>query len=173
MIRFYTAFISAAALVATLGCGGDGPSSSAGFVQITDFTPSPQIVNCAAAFTNPPFNYGAPDTVLLQVQMVNTTANDVNVTDAASFGTVMVATDPLDVGAHAGVYPSLPLTPSPTLLVARTGDATIRVAFPTKPLCQLKPLGYSGQWDVNVSARMTTPSGQYVTLPKTIRVVWT
>jgi hypothetical protein len=162
----------ALAFATALGCGSDGPSNSAGFVQISDFSPNPQQANCATNNMMPPSNIGAPDTVLMQVQMVNTTANDVNVTAGGTQGTVMVATDPLDVGAMAGVHPSLPFTPTPAVLVAESGDLTIRVAFPTAPLCQQKPVGYVGQWDVNVSVRMTTTSGQYVTVPKTIRVAW-
>lgn len=160
------------AAVAAFACGGDGGSESAGAVQISAYTPNPQQANCGSDNTAMPKNIGAPDTILLQVQMVNTTANDVNVTKAGSFGTVMVANEPADVGATAGGFATLPFTPLPALLVAKSGDLTVRVAFPTAPVCQLKPVGYDGQWDINVSAVLTATSGQYVTLPKTVRITW-
>ena len=172
------ALVALAALVVTTGAvsacgGGGGGTGNAGFVQITDFDPNPQAANCASdnVFPNPT-NIGAPDTVLLQIQMINTTANDVPVNTAGTAGVVMVATEPADVGKQTALFNSLPFTPTPAVLVAKTGDMTIRVAMPTAPICQTKPVGYDGFQDINVSVRMSTPIGMRETLPVTIKMSW-
>lgn len=165
------AFVVATGAVAACGGGGGGTGNS-GFVQITDFDPNPQQANCGSDNTAMPKNIGAPDTVLLQVQMINTTAADVPITGASTAGVIMVATDPADLGDASAVFPVLPFTPDPAVLVAKTGDLTIRVAMPTAPICQTKPVGYSGQQDINVSVRMATPIGMRETVPATIRMSW-
>lgn len=165
------ALVVAAGVVSACGGGGGGTGNS-GFVQITDFDPNPQTANCASDNTAMPKNIGAPDTVLMQVQMVNTTANDVPISAAGTAGFVVVATDPADVGKQSAVFPSLPFTPDPAVLVAKTGDLTIRVAMPTAPICQTKAVGYSGMQDINVSVRMSTPVGMRETVPVTIRMSW-
>jgi hypothetical protein len=152
--------------------GGGGGTGNSGFVQITDFDPNPQQANCGSDNMPNPQNIGLPDTVLLQVQMINTTANDVPISTAGTAGVVMVATDPADVGDASAVFNSLPFTPDPAVLAAKVGDLTIRVAMPTAPICATKPVGYDGQQDINVSVRMSTPIGQRVTVPATIRMSW-
>ncbi|HKS05151.1 MAG TPA: hypothetical protein VJR92_02460 [Gemmatimonadaceae bacterium] len=165
------ALVVATGVVSACGGGGGGTSNS-GFVQITDFDPNPQQANCASDNTAMPKNIGAPDSVMMEVQMINTTAADVPISGASTSGVIVVATDPADVGKSSAVFPVLPYTPDPAVLVAKTGDMTIRVAMPTAPICQTKPVGYNGQQDINVSVRMATPIGMRVTLPVTIRMSW-
>lgn len=158
--------------IGVLSCAGDEPTNNEGIVHISAATLAPLIIGCGTTLTNPPKNIAGPDTLLFQLRMVNTTANDVYVTGAGAFGAVTVSTDPLDVGNSTANFSSIPFTPSPALLAARYGDLSIRVSVPMDPVCQTKPLFYSGEQEVILRARMTTTSGQYETVWATIKVIW-
>ena len=162
-----------AALVAVVACSSsDPPTQNGGVVQIADWLMNPQTVQCGLALTNPLSNNAVPDTVSVQVQMVNTTDTDVTLVAAGTSGTVVVATESADLQASVLNLNNLPFTPQPALIQARTGDLTIRVSLPMRPYCNTKPPGYNGTHDILISVRMTTNSGQYVGLPKSLRVIW-
>ena len=162
----------ALSLGAFSACDADPAAVGAGIVQISQVAINPLAVNCGTTLTNPPKNIAAPDSVMIQVRMVNTTASDVLVTDANTYATVVISSDPADVGMPAANFPSVPFSPSPALLAARIGDVPIRVALPMDPVCQSKPLFYSGSYEILLIVRMTTPSGQYATVPALMKVTW-
>ena len=161
------------ALVAA-GCGGKDstPPNNTGVVQISTFIANPQSVECHFTATNPPQNTGYPDSVALQVTVVNTTHSDVLLTAAGSSGVVIRATAAGDVGATPLTYTALPYTPQGAPIRALDGQVAFTLMLPVIPFCQSKPVGYLGYQDVNVSARVQTTTGEYITTPKLIHVVW-
>ena len=70
------------------------------------------------------------------------------------------------------VYASLPYRSTVSTIPALTGQVAFTLMVPTVPLCRSKPLGYIGTQDIDLTARMTLLTGQYVTLPARVHVQW-
>jgi hypothetical protein len=159
--------------VLAVGIGGcsqsdTAPTNVTGVVQITRFVLSPTTFNCAPSSSEIP----NIDTVLMQVTMVNTTKVDDTLTVAGSSGTVVASSESADVGAYTGSNTSLPYTPKPAVIEAGAGDVTLRLSLPTAAICRTKALGFVGNQEIDMTARITTSSGQYVTTPARLRVQW-
>ena len=145
-------------------CGSAVDTSGALTVQISKFVINPGTVTCVAGT----FNGAAPDTVLLQVEMVNTTGEDATVSSTGADGVVIRTSTGDFVGTTAIAFSALPFNPQPSLIVAHTGDLTVRIALPTALLCATSKLPANGFKDVQVVVRVSTNSGQYTSPPATL-----
>ncbi len=151
--------------------GGTSPAGN-GVVQISAFVVNPLTFQCAPTPSNPPVETAAPDSLAMLVTMINTTHSDVTLTSAGSYATVVRSSDPADLGTSTMVYASLPYRSTTSTIPALTGQVSFTLMVPTVPLCRSKPLGYIGTQDVDLTARMTLLTGQYVTLPAMVHVQW-
>jgi hypothetical protein len=164
--------VAAVLLVVANACGGDGPTANNGVVQLYDVRVSPQAVTCGVTPNPPPREIASPDTVLVQVHLINTTADTISALTTGVYGIIIRASDPADVSRVVVNAASLPFTPNPNTVRSKDGDVILRVSLPMDPVCQAKPNGFLGTADVNVSARVTASSGQYVSDFYTIHVEW-
>jgi hypothetical protein len=164
--------VAAALTAATLGCSSSDPPTSNGVVQLVEWDLGTQTVRCAPQIGPPPDHNAAPDTVALTVRFVNTTSGDVTMVSAGTGGTVTQSTASADLNTQVLLLSALPFTPQPTLIRAEDGDVTVRVSLPMRPYCNTKPLNFTGTQDIQLEARMILSSGQYVSLPKSLRVIW-
>ena len=160
--------LPALVLAVALACGGGGGDSTppTGIVQLVSVTTNVLTMSCGR------MNHLAnPDSLYLLAHLVNTTANDVTIDSIGSTGQIIRASDTLQVGLYTLINTSLPYHPRPALLQAHTGDLTLTVSLPTTSLCagNSAVLDYK---DINVSVRVTTGAGQFVSLPMTIHVVY-
>jgi hypothetical protein len=109
--------------------------------------------------------------VNFQVEMVNTTDDDVSVVGVSSRGNIAQSTIPGETGAPAQVFASLPFLPQPALVRAHDGDVLLNVAMTagcgtatiTDPLTRV----------IVTTLLVTTNSGQYATVPLTFNGIWT
>jgi hypothetical protein len=164
---------TAALTALAAGCGESSTSPAGnGMVHISNYVVNPQSVECAMTPTNPPRNNGSPDSVALQVTLVNTTANSVTLTSAGSQGTVTRSSDTTDVLASAMTYATLPYTPQGATVRPLDGQVAFTLMLPTIPFCNTKPVGYRGYQDVNMTVVLLASTGEYHTVPKAIHVVW-
>ncbi|HYV95961.1 MAG TPA: hypothetical protein VE967_00750 [Gemmatimonadaceae bacterium] len=168
------------AVAVCLSCGGDSGTSNNhhGVVQISSYIMNPMQMNCAAIGPGnlPPRNIGAPDSIVVQLTIVNTTADTVTVNTIGAYGQVISGSDPADVGKIGLNTTSLSFVPKP-LVVPGAGalggqQANVRVTIPTEPICNTKPIGFSGSQNLNISIRATANSGQYVTDFQTLVIQW-
>ena len=165
--------VSLAMFVAfTLACGGDSPTSS-GFIHVAQVQINPQTVNCGYnPLAMPPKWVASPDTVALQVQMVNSTSTAATLTTAGTTATIQSSPVATDVGLQVLNFTSLPFTPADNTIRARDGDVTFRVSLPLEPFCNSKAPSFAGTLDLGISIRMTTDRGIYTSTPQSLRVIW-
>jgi hypothetical protein len=147
--------LSVLCALVTDSCARDATGNAA-LVQIASFRMSPGVVSCGSLAAS-------PDTVALQIEMVNTTDADASVMTVGSYGTVIRTATGEFVGTTAAVFDALPYIPRPALVIARSGDVMIRVSLPTASLCFTNIPAGGGFKDVQVSGRVSTNSGHYTT----------
>lgn len=145
---------------ATAACMGDGPPAPTPIVQIVSIQAGVTVVSCGLT--------PSPDSLYINIHMVNTMNVDVPISSVDTWGMVIRASND-SVGYVAVDLRHLPIMPDPTLLAAGVGDVTFRTSMPTKPLCNNNPY-HSTYRDVQTQVRVTTPVGQYMSSPLTIRV---
>lgn len=156
-----------------LACGGsDGPTNNRGVIQLSEFAMRPQIARCGVTPTNPPSWAVSPDTVALEATLVNTTEDDITLSVAGTAGTIIRTSMPEDLGQIAATFPSVPYTPKDGSVPSKVGAVSVRASLPVQPLCQAKPVGYTGWREIDISLRITTSVGQYITIPATLHVSW-
>ena len=156
-LRFVVSLTAACAACVGLACASDATGSNA-FVQIAATAANPKTVRCTGG--------AVPDSLVWELQLVNTTDEDVPVVSVASAGVIIRASNELLVGNAIAVVDNLPVTPDSAVLMARRGDREIRVMVPSAPFCQ-----QPAQWkDVYVSLRVIAGDWQVVTEWVTIAV---
>jgi len=154
----------ACAAGAAVTCGSDTSAPSSGFVQIASVIPAPTTATCGV-------QAASTYTVVYQINLVNTTAEDATVTKIGTSGVVISGSLPEDVGKPGHVFPSIPFTPESAVIVARTGDITVRATM-TLPCGQHPSPGNVVTRDISTTVTVTTTSGQYNSTPFTVRVQW-
>jgi hypothetical protein len=159
-------------MLALATCGGDGPTGNAGIVQLYDIRVSPQTVTCGFTINPPLRNISSPDTVLVQVHVINTTKDTLSMVTTGVYGQVIRASDSTQVSRVVVNTASLPYSPNPGVVGPKDGDLITRISLPMDPVCQTQPPFYLGTADVNISARVTMTSGQYVSDFFTVHVEW-
>ena len=154
VLRSFALFTLAAA------CMGDGPPAPTPIVQIVSIDAGGTVVACGLT--------PSPDSIYINVHMVNTMNVDVPISSVDTWGVVIRASND-SVGYVAIDLRHLPIVPDPVILAARVGDVTFRMSMPTRPLCTNNP--YHSSWrDIQTQVRVTTPVGQYASVALTIRV---
>jgi hypothetical protein len=131
-------------------------------VQLVSIDPGVSTVDCNDIIPN-------PDSVYINIHMVNTMPVDVPISTVGTWGFVLRTSNDSGLNAVAMDIPSLPIVPESTYLAARVGDVTFRTSMPTTAVCRNNPYRASFR-DIQTSVRVTTPVGQYVSLPFTLRL---
>jgi hypothetical protein len=159
------AALPVAVLVVAGGCGGGGDSTGTdGIVQLVSVTTNVLSLNCGR------FSHlASPDSLYMNVHLVNTSASNVAIDSIGSTGYISRASDQAVVGQGALNFTSLPFNPRPAMLQARTGDITLTVSVPMISLCAASTVALEYK-DVTVSVRVATGVGQYVSVPMNIHV---
>jgi hypothetical protein len=167
-ITTLTIAVLAGGPLACLGSGvGDDPIGSQQVVQIVSVNNDPATPECATdSQTGEP---GQPSVdVEFTIHMVNTTTDAVTVTRIGSVGKIIESPISSEIGRDALLFESLPFSPTPTVLRARDGDVNIHVTM-TLP-CTVNPTpAVLAFRRFELSLRVTTTKGQYVTLPYLMR----
>ncbi|HKS06629.1 MAG TPA: hypothetical protein VJR92_09985 [Gemmatimonadaceae bacterium] len=159
--------LAAIALVAVTACGGDSPTRSNGFVQLTQLKATPNVAYCGV------MNPGLPYEVTVEVNIVNTTAADVTVMNVSSSGVIVGSAAAAELGQQAHMFATLVYEPDAPLVQARTGDVKLRIAL--TPICGPGPTVAPGstRWrEFNTTIYVSTPNGQYAATPFVSRTVW-
>ena len=164
MRRSFAALNLTLAGLAAVACGGDGSTGTDGVVQLVSVTTNSLVVNCGRTT-----HVADPDSIYMNVHLVNTTATDVHIDSIGSNGFVAAASDQSVLQTGALNFTSLPFNPRPAVLQARTGDLTLIVSVPMISLCAAGAVALDYK-DITATVRVTTDAGQYVSTPKSIHV---
>lgn len=152
-----------AIVVAVLAAAcSDPPGAPTPIVQLVSIHAGVSHVDCNGTIPN-------PDSVYINIHMVSTMAVDVPISTVGTWGMVIRASNDSAVNTVAMDIRSLPIVPESTYLAARVGDITFRTSMPTTAVCRNNPYRASYR-DVQTQVRVTTPVGQYVSLPFTLRL---
>src|SRR5262245_1883106 len=93
-------------------CGGDDSTGTdKGVIEIAAFEMTPRTANCGNLLLK-----GAPESILVQVKMVNTTRDTVSLETAGTYGLVVRASAESDVGRIVMNSASVPFTPKPAII---------------------------------------------------------
>lgn len=170
MVMSVLAAVAAVAVVAG-ACAGSGvaddPTGTSKVVQIVSVSLEPQQPECTVVLDGPPRDYG----VVFHMHIVNTTDETMTVTNVASVGHITNATASAEIGNPAHVFGTLPFSPTPTILRANDGDLIMDVTL--TDACGVSPTPAQLAFrEIEMSLRVTTTEGQYVTEPFRMRVIY-
>lgn len=149
-----------------LSCAPDvDPAGPVQGVHIASVAVSPTIVRCGGPTPS-------PDSIYWNVTMVNTTRDTVYVQGAASYGTIIRASNVNLLGRPANMLTNLPFLPDPAVLMSRIGNLVVHVSMPTLPMCRTDP---DPDKEIYTSIRIVAGSEaagtkDYVTVPRVILV---
>jgi hypothetical protein len=150
---------------AALACGGgDGSTGTDGVVQLVNVTTNALTIDCGR--TSHVANH---DSIYMYAHMVNTTASDVHIDSIGTSGFVSSASDESVVQTGALNFTSLPFSPRPATLQARTGDLTLVASVPMNGLCAAGSVALDYK-NITANLRITTDAGQYVSPAMSIHV---
>jgi hypothetical protein len=150
-----------------VACASDSPSGSAGFVQVTELASAPNVSQCGV------LNPSLPYELTIDVGVVNTTREDVFVTNVSSTGFIVASADSAELGLATHMFGTLSYVPSGALLTARTGNVELRVTL--QQPCGPGPdagLGEARWRETNTIIYVTTTAGQFTSLPFVSRINW-
>lgn len=136
-------------------------------MQVTGVVADPDTVSCARGG---PAATEATYSIMWDLEIVNTTAQDVTVNNVSSTGSVIRGTDPADLGQPAHVFGALPIADGPVVVPAKGGHVTMEVGMTAGCGSGSVPAQYYR--DIETTLRVTTSSGQLSATPTTIHVVW-
>lgn len=142
---------------AALTCDPSTAPKYQALVQIVSVKAAPQNVDCSRVT-----QYPIP--VQFDIHLINTTSNDVTVTNVSSSGIIATSTDSSRVGRQVNMFDKLQFTPA--TLVAKTGDLTMS-AWMTGQCTQPPTLTMR----VTMTVYITTTAGQYATPPVDITII--
>ncbi|HYV97172.1 MAG TPA: hypothetical protein VE967_06945 [Gemmatimonadaceae bacterium] len=170
------------AVAVAVACGGTPTADvPVDVFQITDISVGPKEVHCAGG------GYGYE--LRFNVRLVNTTDEDVTITDVRSNGVVIRSSSSVDVGNYMHVQDSVPFVPLTVQAHDKSGTATLQVTVDgscgsiTPSTCKCSGVvtggqpppcsnglpcsfaGTSGYRDVQTTLWVRTPHGEYATVP--------
>lgn len=164
MRRSISTLGTALAATTVIACGGDASTGTDGVVQLVSVTTNSLVINCGRTT-----HAADPDSIYMNAHLVNTTANDVHIDSIGTSGFVAAASDQSVLQTPALNFTSIPFSPKPAMLQARTGDLTLVVSVPMVSLCAASAVALDYK-DITANLRITTDAGQYVSTPKSIHV---
>jgi hypothetical protein len=163
------ALLAGAAIATAASCSDGIPTNgkppSQKVVQIAAVTVDSLTINC----TDPQGGFEQIYHLNFGVEMINTTDDDVTVTDVSSTGFIAASTMSGDTGP-ALTFPTLTFSPTPALVRAHDGDLVVHI--PMTVGCGTAVVTAPFTRTLVTNLRITTNSGQYNTVPINITGNW-